>query len=193
MRKEGRKQLEEEQERVRLLLAKENAEIEIGGNNQTLERTEGPTKLKIRWRARSSENSYTAENLKTIFSKYGDVNVVVVSASSSAIKGSALIEMADQLSAEMAAKIEQGFAGNPLTIKLLQDVDHKTPAEGDSKEKNKVTNHQTNAVHNNSAVNFQDYENLVLRKMRQAEERKRLEQEILEQDKIEESLERPKI
>ena len=94
--------------------------------------------------------------------------------------GSALIEMALRSSAEMASTTERGFAGNPLKIKLIADSiqSHETSSSNADQSNNISTTQQTSS--------FQDYESLVLRKMRQAEERKRLEEEILLQDKLDE-------
>ena len=90
LRKEGRRQLEEEQERVRILLAKEKEAARM--TNGRPSNSEIPTKIKVRWKAsatwdESEGNLYNVESLKVIFSKYGDVNVVVVAGSSNARKG----------------------------------------------------------------------------------------------------------
>ena len=91
LRKEGRRQLEEEQERVRLLLAKEK---EAAGStvNSRPSNPAGPTKIKVRWKAtaewyESEGNLYNVESLRIIVSKYGDVNVVVVAGTSNPRKG----------------------------------------------------------------------------------------------------------
>ena len=89
--------------------------------------------------------------------------------------------MATRSSAELASRTEIGFCGNPLKIKLISNSnlhDMPNPSPTTSFQSSQFISSQQNA-------NFQDYESLVLRKMRQAEERKRLEQEILEQDELE--------
>ena len=95
VRKEGRKELEAEQERVRILLAKEKEQMKVNNGGFKHSVGEEPTKIKVRWKAgvewkESERTLYTAESLKTIFSKYGDVNVVVVSGASNARKGKRL-------------------------------------------------------------------------------------------------------
>ena len=90
--------------------------------------------------------------------------------------------MASRSSADLASKTERGFENNPLKTKLLLDND------GDTTTGEKGTKAENNPVFSSAqpTQNFQHYESLVLRKMRQAEERKRLEQEMLEQDMREE-------
>ena len=87
--KEGRKELEEEQQKIQNLIAEEKREAKYENSNQL---GGGPTKIKVRWKSSTewneSENQvYTSGSLRTIFSKYGDVNVVVVSDASTARKG----------------------------------------------------------------------------------------------------------
>ena len=92
--------------------------------------------------------------------------------------------MAALPSAEMASRNERGFEHNPLKVKLILDSmpsDKAEPSYRDNMEQS------TNSFTTQESSNFQDYESLVLRKMRQAEERKRLEQEIIEQEKLEET------
>lgn len=185
--KEGRRELEEEQERVRILIEQEKELSKQNCEGTKSHAAENHTRIKVRWKATCDlkevkDNLYTRDSLYSIFSKYGDVNVVVVSESSNEKKGSALIEMANKSSAEMASRVETGFAKVPLKCKLIEGV-----AESGGGNVNKSTNDQSakpNTIQQANS-NFQDYETLVLRKMRQAEERKRLEQEILEQDKLE--------
>ena len=184
--KEGRKELEAEQERLQNLIQKEKKnKNETSSKSRNFE-TEASTKLKVRWKSidkkQSSDNLYTVDSLKSIFSKYGDVNVVVISESSTAVKGSALIEMAVRTSAEMASSMETGFEQAPLKVKLLESSVPSVP-NIHMQASNENVNHAFSSQY--TASNFQDHETLVLRKMRQAEERKKLEQEIREQDELE--------
>ena len=187
--KEGRRELEEEQERIRILIEKEKEESKSNTQSANSNVQENQARIKVRWKALtdscdSKDNLYTSDTLHSIFSKYGDVNVVVVSESSSHKKGSALIEMAQKSSAEMASRVERGFAEVPLKCKLIDGVSNSGSA---NTEQPKITPSYEPVLTSQSNSNFQDYETLVLRKMRQAEERKRLEQEILEQDRLEEN------
>lgn len=185
--KEGRKELEAEQERLQDLIQKEKNDKNEKSSKSTNFETEASTKLKVRWKSidnkiQSSDNLYTVESLKSIFSKYGDVSVVIISESSSAAKGSALIEMAARTSAEMASSIETGFEQAPLKVKLLE-ISVPSVANIHMQANTQNENHAFSSQY--TASNFEDHETLVLRKMRQAEERKKLEQEIREQDELE--------
>ena len=120
--------------------------------------------------------------MKSIFSKYGDVSVVIISESSTAAKGSALIEMTARTSAEMASSMETGFEQAPLKVKLLEN---SVPSVANIHMQANTQNENHAFSSQYTASNFQDHETLVLRKMRQAEERKKLEQEIRAQDELE--------
>ena len=92
--------------------------------------------------------------------------------------GSALIEMHLEHSATISVKIEKGFPGNPLRCKLISDkaVPCYTSSTnfGNHDPASIITSHHRN--------NCFDYESLMSRKMRQAEERKRLEREMIEDE-----------
>ena len=185
--KEGRKELEAEQERLQDLIQKEKKNKNETSSKSTNFETEASTKLKVRWKSidkkkQSSDDLYTVESLKSIFSKYGDVSVVIISESSTAAKGSALIEMAARTSAEMASSMETGFEQAPLKVKLLEN---SVPSVANVHMQANTQNENHAYATQYTASNFQDHETLVLRKMRQAEERKKLEQEIREQDELE--------
>merc|ERR1719361_462349 len=168
--KEGRKELEAEQERLQDLIQKEkNIKNEKSSKSTNFE-TEASTKLKVRWKSidnkkQSSNDLYTVESLKSIFSKYGDVSVVIISESSTAAKGSALIEMTARTSAEMASSMETGFEQAPLKVKLLE---HPVPSVANIHMQANTQNENHAFSSQYTASNFQDHETLVLRKMRQA-------------------------
>ena len=92
--------------------------------------------------------------------------------------------MAALPSAEMASRNERGFEHNPLKVKVILDSIPNNMTKPSYKANMAQS---TNSFTAEQSSNFQDYESLVLRKMRQAEERKRLEQEIIEQEKLEET------
>ena len=169
--REGRRELEEEQERIRILIEKEKEDSKL--NNQgTKIHVENPARIKVRWKATSDsshlkDSLYTRDSLFSIFSKYGDVNVVVVSESSNEKKGSALIEMATNSSADMASKVERGFVQIPLKCKLIES-DPELASVGNADGPNIIhPTEPTSTLQSNS--NFNDYETLVVRQMRQAE------------------------
>lgn len=67
-------------------------------------------------------------------------------------------------------KIELGFTNNPLTLKWAD------------KRKRALSKASTNAAGDDSLVTERDYESLVLRNMRQAEERRKLIEQIQKED-----------
>jgi len=135
----------------------------------------GPAKLKVKWK---SSATYTQDQLQSIFHKYGDVDNVVVLAE----KRVGLVEMKSRSAAAMASKIETGFSESPFKVKLLDDhpsEDRPTQTTSAKQMFNSAVGAASDAA---SEKQFCDYETLVMRQMRQAEERKRLEAEILAQD-----------
>ena len=131
----------------------------------------GPTKIKVRW----SGGDYTKEMLQRIFSKFGDVlEVVVLPGKKKSGGGSGLVEMETKEAAEFAVNIERGFAENPLKIKLL---------EGSSAEKSSSSKKESCASSATPVTDsFQEFETLVMRQMRQQEERKRLIAEMMKNE-----------
>jgi hypothetical protein len=185
--KEGRKELEAEQERLQDLIQKEKKNKNETSSKSTNFETEASTKLKVRWKSidkkiQSSDDLYTVESLKSIFSKYGDVSVVIISESSTAAKGSALIEMAARTSAEMASSMETGFEQAPLKVKLLEN---SVPSVANIHMQANTQNENHAFSSQYTASNFQDHETLVLRKMRQAEERKKTGAKFSELENLE--------
>ena len=91
--KEGRRELEKEQERVQNLIAEEKINAKQNENVvKTSVTAVEPMKIKVRWKASTEWNEskstlYDSASLKTIFSKYGDVNIIVISEASTARKG----------------------------------------------------------------------------------------------------------
>lgn len=84
--------------------------------------------------------------------------------------GSALVEFKTQDAAEMAVAYEKGLLSNPLTMSWIN---------GPPKSKHNPTGSAT--------ITDNDYESLVLRQMRQAEERKRLIEQMMKEDESEET------
>ena len=82
----------------------------------------------------------------------------------------------------LAADIEKGFDENPLKVSLLSPPENSS-SHGQNYAKSeppKTSFDNTNQFQ--SASNFNDYENLVMRQLRQEEERKRLIEEMRRQD-----------
>lgn len=162
LRKEGSKLLEEEQNFLKEQIKKGNERL-IVIEDRDEERT---PKLKIKWKAKkgdSTNGGYSQTVLHSLLHKYGDVLNLIIS---SKRNGSAIVEFKERSAANMAAQYEKGLAENPLTFIWL---DGQTDPEPSS---------ELSAASNSHA----DFETLVLHKMRQAEERKRLIEQMKAED-----------
>ncbi|XP_056634929.1 dnaJ homolog subfamily C member 17 [Diorhabda sublineata] len=157
LRKEGSRQVQEEIEIVKQQLKKEqnlNAEYWDGSKHR----------IKLKWTASKNDKTnggYTQEMLNKFLSKYGDIQVLVMSPKKA---GSALVEFKDRNAAEMAVNLEVGLPQNPLKLEWLNGPPHKTPAKS-------------------SLAKDSDFESYTLTKLRQAEERKRLIEQMMAEDK----------
>lgn len=116
--------------------------------------------------------------LRRIFSKFGDVLEVVVLPGKKSGGGSGLVEMSTRQSAIDAVNIERGFADNPLKIKLLERGEKPSAAPVG----NPQTSFQASGTSSTFSGSFNDFETLVMRQMRQQEERKRLIAEMMKQE-----------
>lgn len=161
LRKQGSKQLEEEQELMREQLKKESE----GHCMDDLD--EGTvSRIKIKWKAGASVGEYDEKCLRTTFSKYGDISAVVISKKK---KGSALIEFLDPKAAMRACRFEKGVEPNLLTVELVGSPSQKTVASTYPDVRNIAP-----SVPAMSQAGFDTFENMVLKNMRQAQERKNL-------------------
>jgi len=123
--KEGYIELEEERKKIQNEIEK-NKILAENKKSTTIQNINN-TKIKVSWKTDSEwrphdNNVYSPQSLRMIFSKYGDVKEVVLSESRTPRKGSALIEMNLGHCAEMAVKMERGFCGNPLKLKLISET-----------------------------------------------------------------------
>lgn len=162
LRKEGSRLLEEEQEVMRKQLAEERLKMKEGASqwDSSLHR------IKIKWKAEKGDNTnggYNETNLRDFLKKYGDIVALVTSGKK---KGSAVVEFKTQDAAEMAVDYEKGNMDNPLTLEWI----------GNAPKNNNRAGNGSNTITDN------DYESLVLRQMRQAEERKRLIEEMMREE-----------
>ncbi|XKL62021.1 hypothetical protein PGB90_001854 [Kerria lacca] len=108
LRKQSSKEVEEEAERVRQLIAE-----------RANERLFSLRRIQIRWRADKNDETnggYNEKNLTELFSKYGEVEALVISSKK---KGSALVEFSSVEAAKKAQYQEIGYDFNPLKIKIL--------------------------------------------------------------------------
>ena len=166
LRKEGSRLLEEEQEMMKQRIREERLGASSGGAEVSQPR------IKVRWDKRSS-CQYSRDQLEKIFSKYGSVSAVVISEKKG---GSALVEFDSLMPAQMALNIETGFTENKLKIKGLWETEVES-----SNSSTNVNNVNQSAASDPSLLN-RDFESLVMRKLRQEEERKRLIKQMMEED-----------
>ncbi|KAJ4444223.1 hypothetical protein ANN_06014 [Periplaneta americana] len=212
LRKEGSKQVKEEQEYVQQQILLENLKPKRKESGCQC-------RLKVRWDAAKDDPSnggYNEELLQNIFSKYGEISVLIVSAKR---KGSALVEFKTNEASLMARRLERGLAKNPLRVENLESEGQKKPShtgkgprladlEGendgtktgsqhgifpsvDESTKNVSASAFPSFSFNPNILNLpqqsdSDFESLVLRRMRQAEERKKLIEEMKTEDDSEE-------
>nr|ACO14766.1 DnaJ homolog subfamily C member 17 [Caligus clemensi] len=158
LRVEGSKELEEQQEILKAQLFSSSEEESVPPPTSLV-----PDKLKIKWK--KEDERYSKESLEKIFHKYGDVLNIIV------LGKSALIEMKDSKAADLASKIETGYSDNPFKIKVISENGQKIPAASSAE-----------TTTSSCLPSDNDYETLVMRKLRQAEERKRLINEMMKND-----------
>lgn len=165
LRKEGSRQLKEEMEAMMKQLNEDVNLIEkpVAAVSEPSEYR----RLKLKWQADKSDpqnGGYNTTNLNTFLSKYDDINVLVVSAKK---RGSALVEFKTRRGAEMALELERGLSVNPLTLQWVHTGTYlKGRATGPS-----VT------------IKDSDFESVTLMRLRQAEERKKLIEQMMAEEK----------
>ncbi|NP_956540.2 dnaJ homolog subfamily C member 17 [Danio rerio] len=167
LREEGSRELQEQQRLIREQIERErdahthtdSSAVQQGGNNVT-------PKLKLKWKCKKEDESnagYSHECLQNLFQKYGDVLNILISSKK---KGSAVVEFASAKAAELACKNESGLTGNPLKITWLEGQPLQTTLSENT--------HSGFSATQSCLRTERDYESVVLMRLRQAEERKRL-------------------
>ncbi|EDO32080.1 predicted protein, partial [Nematostella vectensis] len=165
LREEGSRLLQEQQELLKAQIREEEQKTD------DLDQQHLTPKLKIKWKSKKSDEcngGYNKELLLALFQKYGDVTHLLIS---STRKGSAIVEYEHVTSARMALMNEKGNADNPLTISWLEkppSATIPTPTIPDR------TESPVSRPSESAAVSDRDYENLTLMRLRQAQERKRI-------------------
>lgn len=190
LRKEGSRLLEQEQEFLRQQMRNS---ADIDDDDDDSEECESP-KIKIRWNARKAGNtgtgiSYTEDSLRRLFARYGKIAAVVVSSKK---KGSAIIEFASSTPLMSLIDNEIGNIENPLSVTWLSTKPKSKIIRTDANINNtsqssvnlgfSASANQAGVTNSTPLVTSRDYESLVLMKMRQAEERKRLIEEMMKED-----------
>ncbi|GAB1601438.1 dnaJ homolog subfamily C member 17-like [Argonauta hians] len=182
LQKEGSKLLAEEQEFLKEQMRHEASKKVQPNIDLKQTPSEDQPRLKIKWRAKKGDitnGGYSANILEDLFSKYGEVTALVVSSKKN---GSGIVEFKTVTMAQKALLSEHGLKSNPLTLSWIvpppstpvpesynppEDLPHKEPSP---------MSYQPMTAEERS------FESLVLRKLRQAEERKRLTEEMLKED-----------
>lgn len=160
LRSEGSRLLEEEQRLMQQQLTEER--VRAAANVNTWQSAQH--RIKIKWnvaRADETNGGYTEAILQKFLQKYGDIEAFVMSKK----MGSAMVEYRTQDAAEMAVEYERGRMENPVKLEWIG---------APPKSKKNPTGSTT--------ISETDYESVVLRQMRQAEERKRLIEQMMKDD-----------
>lgn len=161
--RENKKLLEEENENLRQQIYRERQSARMPS---TAAWDSSKHRIKIKWIADkedSSNGGYSYDSIHKFLNKYGDIVALLVSSKK---KGSGIVEFKTQDAAEMAIAYEKGILENPLKLEWIGDAP-KSRKPG-------------------ATVTETDYESLVLRQMRQAEERKRLIEQMMKEDQNDE-------
>uniref|UniRef100_A0A673HEJ6 DnaJ homolog subfamily C member 17 n=1 Tax=Sinocyclocheilus rhinocerous TaxID=307959 RepID=A0A673HEJ6_9TELE len=161
LREEGSRELQEQQRLIREQIQRER-DINTGTDSSAVHQgnSDVTPKLKLKWKCKKDDASnagYSHECLQSLFQKVSLEWFVL------------------QLMADLAFKNETGLSGNPLKITWLEGQ----PAQ---------------ILHENTPPDFtsclrseRDYESVVLMRLRQAEERKRLIEEMKRQEEEDET------
>lgn len=193
LRKDGSRLLEQEQERLREELRKQAAEAQQ--THKPEEQGETP-RVKLKWKAAKNDphnGGYSADYLKRIFACYGHISTVLVSAKK---KGSGIVEFEpNSISSDILD--ETGLKDNPLSMTWLSGQPSEQSANqttlnisswSNSQSQSKGIDNQENGTDwaaNQSSNQYgggKDFESLVLMRMRQAEERKKLIEQMMKED-----------
>ncbi|XP_046450366.1 dnaJ homolog subfamily C member 17-like [Daphnia pulex] len=152
LRKQGSNHLAEEQEKIRLELAKEKEQISTRGIVSA--------RMKLSWKVEpEGSDPYTQEKLHSVLQKYGNILALLISTKK---KGSAIVEFANKKDADLAYAVERGINGHPLTLSWIKG-DQPSAAEPSKQPP------PTSAA----PMSMADFEARVLQSMREAQERKR--------------------
>lgn len=163
LRKEGSRILAEEQE----LMQKHIAEERLKMTGQTIKTFDSSQhRIKIKWKAEKGDvtnGGYSEDILRKYLQKYGEIIALVVSSKK---RGSGIVEFKTQDAGQMAIAYEKGSLENPLNMSWVGEAPktHSKQAPG------------------SSTITENDFESLVLRQMRQAEERKKLIDQMMKED-----------
>ncbi|XP_076453675.1 dnaJ homolog subfamily C member 17-like [Babylonia areolata] len=197
LRKEGSKLLEQEQQ----LMREKMKNATTVGDDSDSDTTVATPKIKVRWNAKRADTvgAYDEDDLSALFGRYGQIANIIVSSKK---KGSAIIEFESYTPTLKLAENERGTNSNPLTVKWLSGKPSVASANSADKQTSSSTSASATPMFTSSStassfpdtgfstttttINDRDFESLVLMKMRQAEERKRLIEQMQKEDEEEE-------
>ncbi|KAJ4962992.1 hypothetical protein NE237_022931 [Protea cynaroides] len=165
------KKLKEEIARVRAMHAKKTAPETAGMGAENVAGTENLNKekvLKVSWECKSED--YSAERLKELFGKFGDVEDVVIR-SKRLKKRSALVVMASKDAALAALGNAFGDLSNPLLVLPLHPT-ATTEFSTTSPAKNHVEPDGPK-LNNLVGAGYQAYENSILEKLQKAAQKQK--------------------
>ncbi|XP_062502624.1 dnaJ homolog subfamily C member 17-like [Corticium candelabrum] len=175
------KKLEEEIKRLRAEGSKKVKEQEQLMKQKLEGKTEeskaSAATVKVRWKAKKSDETnggYSKVLLTQLLQKYGDVEVLV----SLKRKGSAIAAFSDIHSAAMAIQNETGLSENCLTLSWADGE----PVHHVGKQEPPEPAIQQEDVGSAGLSSDRDYESVVLTRMKQAQERKRLAEQLTAED-----------
>ncbi|XP_057370869.1 dnaJ homolog subfamily C member 17-like [Daphnia carinata] len=152
LRKQGSNQLAEEQEKIRVELAKEKEQLSSIGPVSA--------RLKLSWKVDPDGiDPYSQDKLHSILQKYGNILALLISSKK---KGSAIVEFASKKDADLAYAVERGIHACPLTLSWIKG-DQPTLSQP-------VRQPPPSSV---APMSMADFESKVLQSMREAQERKR--------------------
>lgn len=168
------RKLKEEISRIRAMHAMKGAPTtfapkkETGGLGKNSDGDAGPTMdkermLKVSWEKVGED--YTAEKLKHMFSKFGEVEDVVIRHNKKK-KGSAVIVMSSKDAAVACTRSVVGDLSNPLLVLPLQPV---SSVEMPSTERSPEHNRLNNLV----GAGYQAFEDSILKKLQKAGEKQK--------------------
>ncbi|KAL5008660.1 hypothetical protein ScPMuIL_014241 [Solemya velum] len=201
LRKEGSKLLEQEQE----LLREEMKRSDLSSHGAT--EVEVSPKLRVKWKSKKADESnggYDYAKLKSIFQKYGEVSNLIVSQKK---KGSAIVEFGSQKAAVAALSLETGEKDNPLTLSWLSGQPCFTGESPEDRAYDAGSSHMASDTFDIPIIpqdppkqmfsfsspqqpmssQERDFESIVLMKMRQANERQKLIEQMQKEDEDEKS------
>ncbi|KAL0560999.1 hypothetical protein IC582_001417 [Cucumis melo] len=167
------RKLKEEIARIRAMHAKKGAPTtfppkkETGGVGKKSDGDAGPTMdkermLKVSWEKIGED--YTAEKLREMFSKFGEVEDVVIRHNKK--KSSAVIVMSSKDAAVASTRAVLGDLSNPLLVLPLQPV---SSVEMPSAERSPEHNRLDNLV----GAGYQAFEDSILKKLQKAGEKQK--------------------